>query len=161
MYSICRFQTNFWYCLTPSIILKYVCIAITKMCIATPKYALPLRNMHCYSEICHATPKYALPLRNMHWHSKICIATPTYVLPLRNMHCHSEICIATPKYALPLRHMHCHSEICIATPKYVLPLLAVPIKHSELTVQDAREQLSPCLKSQKGVRQGDNLRRVA
>ena len=104
------------------------------------EYVLPLRNMHCHTQICIATPKYALPLRNMSCHSEICIATPKYALPLRNMHCHSEIFIATPKYALPLRNMHCHSEICIATPKktpstlkfYILTnSVVLHIKHSK------------------------------
>ena len=70
-------------------------------------YALPLRNIHCHSEI--------------YYYSEIYLATPKYALSLWNMHCHSEICIVTLKYAFPLRNMHCHSEICIVTLKYAFP----------------------------------------
>ena len=72
-------------------------------------------HVHMRTEVCIAAPKYALPLRNISCHSEICVATPKYILPLRNISCHSEIYLATPKYILPLRNMCCHSEICIVT----------------------------------------------
>ena len=82
-----------------------ILLAAQKLCIATQKYALLLRNKSFRTKICLSTPKY-------------CIAATTFILPLL------DICIATPKkylavpkywqlrnYALPLRNIHCRSEI--------------------------------------------------
>ena len=125
------------YCIPVSIFKAIGQLVILYLCIATPKYVLPLRNMYWHSEICIATPIYTLSLQNISFHSEICFATPKYALPLRNY----EICFATPKYALPLPKyallprkkaipwncaysptVYLYSDICFATPKYALPL---------------------------------------
>ena len=108
--------------------------------------------MLCRSEIFFATPKYALPLRNMHWalhcHSEIYIDTPKYILPLRNISCYSEIYIATLKYALPLRNMHCYPEKKRYSLKFYLLTHSVPILrhmlcHSEICIATPKKPLFP------------------